>query len=168
MSLSEDKWPRNDRSVLERWKLPQTYEAMILSTVSFTEPSEIIRFWNEAGFTIALSYCRTCPDSTAAYAVRWGETNCWTSAELLDQAVRSWSAMLLWPWSGLVELPPLKVPGQQRSLISRNGSPEGKNRKEKNLQIHAHTEVHLPYAEDPFLALCVSTHLNHPSIIICQ
>lgn len=37
----------------------------------------------------------------------------------------------------LVELPPLKVPGQQRSLISRNVSPEGMKRKEKYFQMPA-------------------------------
>lgn len=64
------------------------------------------------------------------------------SSKLLDQIARSsWSSMFLWPWGWLPELPPLKVPGQQRSLVRRNSSAESKKGRIKNLQIATCTKV---------------------------
>lgn len=127
LSLWEDRWSRNDHLVLERSKLPQMYEVMILTAVSFIELDEIMRrsFLTKVGCTIASSYCRSRP-----------EANCWISPELLDRvAWSSWRSVFLQLWGWLVELRPLKVPGQQRSLMRKNGSPESKKGRIKNLQI---------------------------------
>ena len=148
LSLSEDKWSRNDNLVLERSKLPQMYEVMILSAVSFIKLNEIMQrsSLTKVGCTIASSYCRSCP-----------EANCWISPELLHQVAWSfWSSVFLGPWGWLDEL--LKGPGQWRSLISRNGSPEGKKRKENDLQILTLTKAK-PLTQKVFFWLFVWPHV---------
>lgn len=124
LSLSEDKCSQNDHLVLERSQLPQIYEVMILSAVSFINLNEIMgrSFLAKVGCAIASSCC-----------MPWLESNCWISPELLDQAAWSlWNCMSV---CLLLELTLPKVPGKGLYLISRNRSHEGKKREEVYLPI---------------------------------